>query len=295
MGTLRRSLLISLVLALFVSQLTLADSECDFSYSNYALAVQMHDMGDYDRALKHYHCALEEDPDNGIIELLIDNVYDDIANAGSAWSLDPSASAPGGLVETPVEPPSVILEPIAEAPAVEPQAPPSSWTYAATAVVVERELTLAIDQRRTVILPVVTLWLESDEGDVTMPTQESLRYLRYDEVQGLRVYSWSRSTTVTEVAAETIGGGAVLWLQNRQRHESFQARSAWRAVAVSDVTESVNAALTEATGEERNGIAVMPGIYASATSLRMRQRSIGRGFGRPGQRTARAGTDGDQR
>jgi len=78
-------------LILAVSPLAVASSDCDFSYSNYARAVQLHDMGDYDVALRHYHCALEEDPDDAVIPLLIANVHEDIANAGGAWS---SAASP---------------------------------------------------------------------------------------------------------------------------------------------------------------------------------------------------------
>ena len=63
----------------------LAQSECDFSISNYARAVQLHDMGDYGRALAHYDCALLEDPDDPVIPMLIDNVYEDIHNASRAW------------------------------------------------------------------------------------------------------------------------------------------------------------------------------------------------------------------
>ena len=74
-----------------ISPLALASSDCDFSYSNYARAVQLHDMGDYDAALRHYNCALEEDPDDAVIPLLIANVHEDIANAGRAWS---SAASP---------------------------------------------------------------------------------------------------------------------------------------------------------------------------------------------------------
>lgn len=62
-----------------------AQSDCDFSISNYARAVQLHDMGDYERALAHYDCALLEDPDDAVIPVLIENVYEDIASAGNAW------------------------------------------------------------------------------------------------------------------------------------------------------------------------------------------------------------------
>ena len=73
-------------LILVLCPLSGASADCDFSYSNYARAVQLHDMGDYDAALRHYHCALEEDPDDAVIPLLIANVHEDIAHAGSAWS-----------------------------------------------------------------------------------------------------------------------------------------------------------------------------------------------------------------
>ncbi|MDE2857550.1 MAG: hypothetical protein OXN94_06835 [Chloroflexota bacterium] len=79
------------LLMLAIAPLAGASSDCDFSYSNYARAVQLHDMGDYDLALRHYHCALEEDPDDAVIPLLIANVHEDIAQAGAAWS---SAASP---------------------------------------------------------------------------------------------------------------------------------------------------------------------------------------------------------
>ena len=85
---LRRFLLLTLMLVLGVVALpvSLAQADCDFSYSNYARAVQLHDMGDYARALKHYQCARLEAPDDAVIPLLIENVYEDIANAATAWS-----------------------------------------------------------------------------------------------------------------------------------------------------------------------------------------------------------------
>lgn len=73
--------------------ISLAQVECDFSYSNYARAVQLHDMGDYARALQHYHCAQLEDPDDAVIPILIDNVYEDIASAASAWARPESAAS----------------------------------------------------------------------------------------------------------------------------------------------------------------------------------------------------------
>ena len=42
-------------------------------------------MGDYGRALRHYDCALLEDPDDPVIPILIANVYEDIESAGNAW------------------------------------------------------------------------------------------------------------------------------------------------------------------------------------------------------------------
>jgi len=72
--------------------ISLAQADCDFSYSNYARAVQLHDMGDYAPALKHYQCALLEDPDDAIIPLLIENVYEDISDAPTAWARPESAA-----------------------------------------------------------------------------------------------------------------------------------------------------------------------------------------------------------
>ena len=85
---LRRLLLLILMLFLVIAALpfSLAQADCDFSFSNYARAVQLHDMGDYARALQHYHCAQLEDPTDAIIPILIENVYEDIANASSAWA-----------------------------------------------------------------------------------------------------------------------------------------------------------------------------------------------------------------
>ncbi|MDE2777687.1 MAG: hypothetical protein OXI77_17300 [Chloroflexota bacterium] len=83
-------LMLTIVIALL--PVSLAQADCDFSYSNYARAVQLHDMGDYAPALKHYQCALLEDPDDAIIPLLIENVYEDIADAPTAWARPQSAA-----------------------------------------------------------------------------------------------------------------------------------------------------------------------------------------------------------
>lgn len=85
---LRRFLLLTFVFFIVIAAMTaaVAQAECDFSFSNYARAVQLHDMGDYVRALQHYHCALQEDPDDALIPLLIENVHEDIANAPAVWS-----------------------------------------------------------------------------------------------------------------------------------------------------------------------------------------------------------------
>ncbi|MCY3831486.1 MAG: hypothetical protein OXG85_00640 [Chloroflexi bacterium] len=79
-------LAIAFPLAVYAAPLALAQADCDFSFSNYARAVQLHDMGDYERALAHYRCAQLEDPDDAILPILIENVYEDIADASSAWS-----------------------------------------------------------------------------------------------------------------------------------------------------------------------------------------------------------------
>ena len=84
----RRYIVLWMVLVMVLAPVVQADSSCDFRFSNYARAVQLHDMGDYDKAIQHYHCALENDPDNAIIPVLIANVYEDIASASSAWSAD---------------------------------------------------------------------------------------------------------------------------------------------------------------------------------------------------------------
>ena len=87
------------LIALIMSLLALAapfahsQSDCDYSDSHYARAVQLHDMGDYTRALRHYDCALAEDPDNEILPVLIANLNEDIASASSAWSVQ-EAPAP---------------------------------------------------------------------------------------------------------------------------------------------------------------------------------------------------------
>ena len=71
-------------LILVVCPLAQASSDCDFSFSNYARAVQLHDMGDYDAALRYYQCALEDDPDDAIIPILIANLHEDIDNSGKS-------------------------------------------------------------------------------------------------------------------------------------------------------------------------------------------------------------------
>ena len=73
----KRCLLLTLSLFALASfaPLAISQSDCDFSYSNYARAVQLHDMGDYTRALRHYDCALLEDPDSAIIPELIEILH----------------------------------------------------------------------------------------------------------------------------------------------------------------------------------------------------------------------------
>ncbi len=63
-----------------------SQSDCDFSYSNYARAVELHDMGDYGPALRHYECARQEIPESVIIPIMIENLHEDIVGASSAWS-----------------------------------------------------------------------------------------------------------------------------------------------------------------------------------------------------------------
>ena len=88
-------LTLTLLLLGGATALVWSQTDCDFSYSNYARAVQLHDMGDYSRALRHYECARLEDPDSAIIPLLIENLHQDSADSGSAWSgLGQSAQQP---------------------------------------------------------------------------------------------------------------------------------------------------------------------------------------------------------
>ena len=102
---LKRYLLLTLCLVLVVSAapVALADADCDATDSHYARAVQLHDMGDYGPAMRHYNCALAEDPDNPTIPILIENLHEDIATMPTAWSADTSAPdaaqpAPTGFV-----------------------------------------------------------------------------------------------------------------------------------------------------------------------------------------------------
>ena len=98
----KRIQVLSVVVFLFLALCPLvgASSDCDFSYSNYARAVQLHDMGDYDAAWRHYRCALEADPEDAVIPLLIANLHEDIATAGSAWSSD-AAPTTAEILELP--------------------------------------------------------------------------------------------------------------------------------------------------------------------------------------------------
>ena len=91
-----------IVLFLIICPLAQAGSDCDSTESDYARAVQLHDMGDYDEALRHYQCALEEDPDNETLPILIANLHEDIENAGKAWLADTGASTADVLQLPPV-------------------------------------------------------------------------------------------------------------------------------------------------------------------------------------------------
>ncbi|MCY3574331.1 MAG: hypothetical protein OXI62_07200 [Chloroflexota bacterium] len=77
-----------LLFILSAAPFALADADCDADFSHYARAVQLHDMGDYARALRYYNCALAADPANPTIPLLIENLREDIASAPHAWSTD---------------------------------------------------------------------------------------------------------------------------------------------------------------------------------------------------------------
>ena len=79
-------LILALVLLISAAPAALAGGDCDSRESHYARAVQLHDMGDYARALRHYECALQENPKDAIIPILIENVYEDMAQSATAWS-----------------------------------------------------------------------------------------------------------------------------------------------------------------------------------------------------------------
>lgn len=87
----RRLILLAAIFVLLAGAVpaALTGSDCDSRESHYARAVQLHDMGDFDRALRHYQCALAQDPDSAIIPVLIDNLHRDIAGAAMAWSALP--------------------------------------------------------------------------------------------------------------------------------------------------------------------------------------------------------------
>ncbi len=91
---------LSLILVVSAAPFALADADCDANVPHYVRAVQLHDMGDYSRALHHYNCALAEDPDNPAIPVLIENLHEDIASAPYAWSAATAEKdpAPQGFV-----------------------------------------------------------------------------------------------------------------------------------------------------------------------------------------------------
>ena len=59
---------------------TMAESDCDFTYSNHARGAQLYAMGDLNRARHHYECALEQHPDSDILKLSIGNIYRDMGD-----------------------------------------------------------------------------------------------------------------------------------------------------------------------------------------------------------------------
>lgn len=74
--------LFTVILVLMFSAIpfSLADSDCDFSYSNHARGAQLYSMGDLTRALHHYDCALAQNPDSDILRLSIGNIYRDMGD-----------------------------------------------------------------------------------------------------------------------------------------------------------------------------------------------------------------------
>jgi tetratricopeptide (TPR) repeat protein len=77
----RIGFLLLLVLPLFVSVTVIADSNCNFSYSNYDRAVQFHQLKDYDQALIYYDCALEQESDKSIVYQSIDALNRDMSDS----------------------------------------------------------------------------------------------------------------------------------------------------------------------------------------------------------------------
>lgn len=78
--------LFTVILVLMFSAIpfALADSDCDFSYSNHARGAQLYSMGDLTRALHHYDCALAQNPDSDALLLSIGNIYRDMGDAVTA-------------------------------------------------------------------------------------------------------------------------------------------------------------------------------------------------------------------
>jgi len=66
---------VSLVLMFAAIPVTMAGSDCDFSYSNHARAAQLHAMGDLAGALPYYDCALENDPDNYVLRTIVNDLH----------------------------------------------------------------------------------------------------------------------------------------------------------------------------------------------------------------------------
>lgn len=63
---------------------TIAESDCDYSYSNQARGEQLFAMGDYLGALPHFECALAQDPDSQSLLLTIGNIYGYIGDRANA-------------------------------------------------------------------------------------------------------------------------------------------------------------------------------------------------------------------
>jgi len=83
---------VSFVLMLTAIPFSLAESDCDYSYSNHARAAQLHAMGDISGALPYYECALQNDPDNEILRDILNDLTQPASSSMIVDACDTSVS-----------------------------------------------------------------------------------------------------------------------------------------------------------------------------------------------------------